>query len=635
MDEDGGISTIVGGKPHADHVEMSGRRVSVIVSYGASETGELTINRHIVWPMLRTIPNNTHASLATDFGADVFPHIKIDSEPMRPEKPRRFALRGLLTIESDTDSGVTLVRTIFPSTHQAVVIENCTITNESDRTREVEIGRLSEVRRTDADEGVYGEYVLEARTTGDGMYTLEPGGSAEFSIVFSGRQVSDELPAIHPAAEQKARERYVADLWDKLIFECPDPVLEREFAFCKVRAAESIFETRGGLMHAPGGGAYYAAIWANDQAEYASPFFPFLGDSAGNESALNAFRHFARFMNPEYKPIPSSIIAEGTDFWSGAGDRGDAAMIAYGASRFALARGDRAVAEELWPFIEWCLEYCKRRTNAEGVIASDHDELEGRFPAGDANLCTSSLAYDVLRSAAYLAHDLGKPESVSEALNKRADELRAAIERHFGARVEGYDTYRYYDGNTTLRAWICIPLAMGIFDRRDATTDALFSPRLWTEDGLATEAGKETFWDRSTLYALRGAFTAGDTERALDHLMHYSNRRLLGDHVPYPVEAWPEGGQRHLSAESALYCRVITEGLFGIRPTGLREFTLTPRLPAKWDRMALRKIHAFGHVFDVEVIPRAGRASVEVTCERGEAAVTDTGDGTYTVRLPE
>jgi hypothetical protein len=28
-------------------------------------------------------------------------------------------------------------------------------------------------------------------------------------------------------------------------------------------------------MHGPGGESYYAAIWANDQAEYASPFFPF------------------------------------------------------------------------------------------------------------------------------------------------------------------------------------------------------------------------------------------------------------------------------------------------------------------------------------------------------------------------
>lgn len=46
-------------------------------------------------------------------------------------------------------------------------------------------------------------------------------------------------------------------------------------------------------------------------------------------------------MNSDYKPIPSSIIAEGKDTWNGAGDRGDAAMIAYGAARYALAKADK------------------------------------------------------------------------------------------------------------------------------------------------------------------------------------------------------------------------------------------------------------------------------------------------------
>jgi cellobiose phosphorylase len=91
----------------------------------------------------------------------------------------------------------------------------------------------------------------------------------------------------------------------------------------------------------------------------------------------------------------------------------------------------------------------------------------------------------------------------------------------------------------------------------------------------------------------------------MDFLTRYSTRRLLGEHVPYPVEAWPEGNQRHLAAESALYCRIFTEGLFGIRPSGLRSFTATPRLPRNWERMALCGVHAFESVFDL-VVTRAG-----------------------------
>ena len=50
----------------------------------------------------------------------------------------------------------------------------------------------------------------------------------------------------------------------------------------------------------------------------------------------------------------------------------------------------------------------------------------------------------------------------------------------------------------------------------------LFSPRLWTENGLLTQAGSETFWDRSTLYALRGVYSCGETEKATDYLKFYS-----------------------------------------------------------------------------------------------------------------
>lgn len=239
------------------------------------------------------------------------------------------------------------------------------------------------------------------------------------------------------------------------------------------------------------------------------------------------------------------------------------------------------------------------------MVESDTDELEGRFPTGTANLSTSSLTYGALCSAADVAEALQKPGEAAE-YRQRAQALRRNIEEYFGATVEGYATYRYYEGNTTLRAWICLPLAMGIDDRAVGTRAALFSPRLWTEDGLATEAGGVTFWDRATLYALRGLFTAGETEPALGALQAYTRQRLLGEHVPYPVEAYPENDQAHLSAESALYCRVVVEGLFGIVPRGFRRFDCTPRLPEAWAAMTLRSVRAFGGRFDLRV-ERAGQ----------------------------
>lgn len=587
--------------PHRDHIEMSGLEVSTVVRYGVNEDGSFYLNRGMVWPLLRTIPNNTHASLMRKFGEDAVSKILVNNRSLEGEKVESIKLNGLMTVVSSFPSGVQLKRVLFPSVSLPMFCESYTLTNKQNNgVMVVEMPEATSVIQTPQDKGVYGSYKLIVRQTG-GTVRLNPGESATFTVTIEGYKPNEPEVKVDMAKEMKAREALMESFASNLVLETPSEILNTMFRFAKIRGSESIYNTKGGKMHGPGGESYYAAIWANDQAEYINPFFPYLGYSVGNESAMNSFRHFARFMNPEYKPIPSSIIAEGDDVWGGAGDRGDAAMVAYGASRYALARGDKKEAEELWPLIEWCLEYSHRQINDKGVVASDADELEGRFPAGKANLCTSSLYYDALLSASYLGKELGKSSQQLKKYEQEAAALRKAMDQYFSATVEGFDTYQYYEGNDVLRSWICIPLTVGITERKAGTIEALFSPRLWMKDGLLTQAGSETFWDRSTLYAMRGVLAVGETTRVMPYLMQYSRKRLLGDHVPYAIEAYPEGNQRHLSAESGLYCRIFTEGLFGIRPTGFGTFTITPWMPEEWNTMALRHVRLFEEDFDIEI----------------------------------
>lgn len=601
--------------PHYDHIEMSGKQVSVVLRYGIDYNGAFTLNKSMVWPLLRTIPNNTHASLMRRYDWNPLDVITVNGRAFTDEKVHNIRQKGILTVESSYDWGwygkCKLLRQYFPSTDLPALVENYALVNTGEKALSVEIPTTKNETLTDSKYGVNGSYRIESSIDCDGCFYVQPGDTLRFTAHIIGYKEGQPELKIDGQKEMQKRTAVVNQWMNSLVLETPDPIIDRMFAFSKIRACESIYETQGGPMHGPGGESYYAAIWANDQAEYINPYFPFTGYEYGNASALNSFLHFARFMNDEWKPIPSSIVAEGLDIWNGVGDRGDAAMIAYGASRYALARGSREEARQLWPLITWCLEYCHRKLNAEGVVTSDTDELENRFPSGEANLCTSSLYYDALNSAAYLAKELGEKTAVSDTYRKQAAELRKAIEKYFGANVEGFDTYAYYKGNDILRSWICIPLTVGIDERANATIDALFSPRLWTDNGLLTQAGSETFWDRSTLYALRGVYAVGETKKATDFLHRYSTTRLLGEHVPYAIEAWPEGGQRHLSAESGLYGRIITEGLFGIRPTGFKTFSLTPQLPEEWNQMKLKNIHAFGSDFDVEVV-RINPLSVKV-----------------------
>jgi len=576
---------------HRDQLEMSGRQVSAVIDYGSQSDGSLLLARTVVWPMLRTIPDDTHASLIRKFGTEASPAIEIDGQAVGSERLRQVRFDGRLALQSDLAPGLTLTRTLTPSPAEPALVERLELANNGQTARRYSFHALDLSETTPAEKGTHGAYVIEVRAPAN-EGELAPGARMHVDVIYSGRLQNEALYVDGDEALQE-RARKVAQWRGNLVLETPEPVLDAMFAFSKVRAAESIFATRGGLLHGPGGTRYYAAIWANDQAEYINPFFPYLGDRAGVQSALTSFGMFARYMNAEYKPIPSSIIAEGRSYWNGAGDRGDCAMISYGASQFALAQGDSSTARRLLPLIDWCLEFTRLQRDAQGIVHSDSDELEGRFPAGKANLSTNVLAYGGLQGAARLVAALGDAQRATQ-LRQEAEQQRGAIERYFGARMAGFDTYRYYDGNEKLRAWIALPLALGITERQQGTVDALLSPQLWSENGVLTEAGDKTFWDRATLYALRGLLKAGELERTMPYLRYYSNRRLLGEHVPYAVEAWPEGQQRHLSAESGLYGRVVTEGLFGIEAASLRSFTIAPRLPKGWPRMALRHIRAFG-----------------------------------------
>ena len=639
--------------PHADHVEMSGRRVSVIVRYRVDENRWLFVERDIFFPQLRVRENDVRGYLRRVYDDRlILPRFVINGNEWFLAKTPidRVTFDGVLTFHyAPIMGGVCFRRSIAPTLFKTGFVESWDVVNTSPNKADMLFPHFGLI---DSTFGVDGDLMISVNKNGDEPIRVDvlPGDSFSFPLAFqadivslmkyipSGRIKSEDAANVAPVRRDFAN-RIQTDP-AHIAFTCPDPELNQLFRFAKLRAAESLFETDiMGLVHSPGGGNFYCGIWANDQCEYASPFFAFLNDAAANESAVNAYRHYAKHMSADYAPVPTSFEMGGNIPFHAGGDRGDAAMIASGMSRYLLVRGDHALATELYPALAWCNEYNRRKTDSRGVVLSDSDELEGRFSTGDANLSTSVLAYDGYRMGAHVARELGHAQDATD-WNARADALSTAIETHFGATVQGYATYRYHDGNDVLRAWICLPLVFGLADgdRKAGTVNALFSPRLWTPDGLATQAGETTYWDRSTLYGLRGAFIAGETERAYEHLLSYSRRRLLSDHVPYPVEAYPENAGAHLSAESALYCRVFLEGLLGIVPTGFASFTLTPRLPLAWNEYRTTFTAFGGRTISIHVRREKGQVAVSVTAGGAGGAFSYSGSGTqertHTIRLP-
>jgi len=510
--------------PHADNIEMAGKRVAAIVSYAIDSLGQLAVERQVFFPQMHPYIKSTDPSwyvyrsyFKQTYSDAILPKLFVNDKQFVPGSLRCIEIDGTLQFEhAASKEGIVVKRHLLPSASEHLFLEKITLTNTSKSTV-----NLSSTTNTifHQDKGAAGLFKLKVASDVPENLVVKPNDSVSFTVRISATKNKGSFPDVSTNSVLNERGLFLEEMGKSLILETPDTNLNTLFEFSKIRASESIFESKLGLIHSPGGGRYYVGIWANDQAEYVSPFFPYLGYDVGNTSAINTYRAFAKKMNPEYTKLPYAFEVEELPPPSLL-DRGDAAMIAYGASQFALASGDKKIAEELWPLISWCLEYNNRQLNTEGVVKSESDEMEDRVETGTANLSTSSLYYGALIHSVYLAESLNKPKQLSGTYTKQAEDLKTAMENYFGATVEGLNTYKYYKEHRYLRHWICLPLVVGINDRKDATIEALFK-RLWTENGVHVEKNSDNeavtkiFWDRGTLYALRGTFLSGATDLML------------------------------------------------------------------------------------------------------------------------
>ena len=85
--DSGAIEWQIDGRlPHYDHIEMSGLKVSAVLRYGVNGDGQFVMERSMIWPMLRTIPNNTHASLMQRFAIDYASLLLVNGMALNNEK---------------------------------------------------------------------------------------------------------------------------------------------------------------------------------------------------------------------------------------------------------------------------------------------------------------------------------------------------------------------------------------------------------------------------------------------------------------------------------------------------------------------------------------------------------------------
>ena len=130
--------------PHDDHIEMSGERMAFVLRWGVDSRGAFRQERSLVFPLLRPLPNNTHASLMYRMAADIPSLLGVNGLALQDERVGQVAIDGALEVRSRWGVGkmnvgsardmkpepvVEMTRTIFPSRTLPLMCERYTLRN--------------------------------------------------------------------------------------------------------------------------------------------------------------------------------------------------------------------------------------------------------------------------------------------------------------------------------------------------------------------------------------------------------------------------------------------------------------------------------------------------------------------------
>ncbi|MBR1927733.1 MAG: hypothetical protein IJ840_08330, partial [Bacteroidales bacterium] len=169
--------------PYEDHIEMSGEQMAFVLRWGVAADKSFHSERSLVFPMLRTIPNNTHASLMHRMGVDIPSLVSVNGYSLTAENVEKVTLDGYMEVSSTfvagrTMPGVTpapsvrMVRKVFPSTDKPLMGEIYEIENITDKNITVYLPSFSQVFTTPAEKGVTGSYIIRGDILGDGTFSL-------------------------------------------------------------------------------------------------------------------------------------------------------------------------------------------------------------------------------------------------------------------------------------------------------------------------------------------------------------------------------------------------------------------------------------------------------------------------------
>ena len=249
--------------PHKDNIEMSGQQVAAIVYYAIDEDRRLTIEKDIIFPQLR-IYNKSNEPQWKQYRAyfrrkvtqDIAPTISYNHLTIVPDKVDSVEIGGLITFYYEPVQGLKFSKTIYPSMDQRLLVEEWTVENIDNFTKEVSFSNIDYSQIEKGYKGNY-EFIVQGRRKD---LTLAGNEKYTYPLFFGATLNTESASSFDAKAAKRSRLKFLKTCRENLVLKTPDEILNTMFYFSKIRAAESIFESSMGLVHSPGGGNYYVGI---------------------------------------------------------------------------------------------------------------------------------------------------------------------------------------------------------------------------------------------------------------------------------------------------------------------------------------------------------------------------------------
>jgi len=247
------------GESYKDNIEMAGRKVAGIISYDVDTSGMVKIDRKIIYPQLHPHVKDSdpwwakyRAYLTKDYNDYIIPALYLNQQELTLPPVDSIVINGTLKIyHMANDYGLQVSRDFYPSMESRAFVEKWTLHNSSDTILIIDTEPL---HQSSGSQGGKGHFKTMINADIKKRIELEVGEAYSFHIVMSAHLGSEDMSDLRYDRAHQQREHFINEMSNSLILNTPDQELNTLFRFSKIRASESIYDSKLGLIHSPGGG---------------------------------------------------------------------------------------------------------------------------------------------------------------------------------------------------------------------------------------------------------------------------------------------------------------------------------------------------------------------------------------------